>query len=247
MLIVDNMGARDTRGTMAMKAKPLGARRKTLAVEARREIERMIVDGELGAGERLNEIVLSEAMGVSRGTVREAIRSLADSGLIELIANRGAFVREATFSDIRNLYDLRGAVFAMACKSAARRVRDGLEPGLADRLGRNLDEMRTTLAENDIRKYYRLNIEFHDMLLQGAGNAKAQTVYDALIREMHLFRRRGLSVAANIALSIEEHEAIRSAVVAGDAEGARAAADTHIVAGFERYCRMLDSGAEVAV
>ena len=167
----------------------------------------------------MNELTLSSAMGVSRGTVREAIRSLADSGLIDLIANRGAFVHETTLAEIRNLYDLRGAIFAMACAAAARRVGEGAEPKLVARLERNLEQMRATHAGGDTARYYALNIEFHDLLLQAAGNPKAKTMYDnLLVKEMHLFRRKGLSVATNIAQSIDEHAAITRAVAAADSE-----------------------------
>ena len=222
-------------------AKSIGPRRATLAVEVRGEIERMIVEGELSAGEKLNELSLSNAMGVSRGTVREAIRSLADSGLIDLIANRGAFVHETTLDEVRNLYDLRGAIFAMACAAAARRVGAGHEPELTDLLVQNLDQMRMTHAQADTTRYYALNIEFHDLLLRGAGNPKAKTMYDNLVKEMHLFRRKGLSIASNIARSIDEHDAITHAVATGDAEAARRAALDHIVGGFSRYITMIEA------
>jgi DNA-binding GntR family transcriptional regulator len=222
-------------------ARPIGPRRATLAVEVRGEIERMIVDGELSAGEKLNELSLSNALGVSRGTVREAIRSLADSGLIDLIANRGAFVHETTLDEVRNLYELRGAIFGMACAAAARRVGEGAEPRLPAALERNLEQMRATHAKADTARYYALNIEFHDLLLQGAGNPKAKVIYDNLVKEMHLFRRKGLSIATNIARSIEEHEQIVRAVAAGDAENARLAALDHITGGFSRYTTMIES------
>ncbi len=221
---------------MTITARSIGAGRATLAGEVRSEIERMIVDGDLAAGEKLNELVLSSAMGVSRGTVREAIRSLADSGLIDLIANRGAFVHETTLDEVRNLYDLRGAIFAMACAASARRVADGREPHLSRTLRDNLDHMRSA----DIESYYALNIAFHDMLMAGAGNPKAKTIYDNLVKEMHLYRRRGLSIASNIARSIEEHEAILGAVEAGDAEAAHAASRKHISSGFARYMKLVD-------
>ncbi len=225
---------------MANAAGSIGERRVTLAGEVRSEIERMIVEGDLAASEKLNELALSSAMGVSRGTVREAIRSLADSGLVDLVANRGAFVHETTLPEVRNLYELRGAIFAMACASAARRVATREEPKLAKKLAGNLDKMRRVHGENDIEKYYKLNIEFHDLLMQGAGNPKAKTIYDNLVKEMHLFRRRGLSIATNIARSIEEHEAILEAVIAGDAERARSAAERHIVSGLARYMKLLE-------
>ncbi len=222
-------------------ARSIGPRRATLAVEVRGEIERMIVDGELSAGEKLNELSLSTAMGVSRGTVREAIRSLADSGLIDLIANRGAFVHETTLDEVRNLYELRGAIFAMACAAAARRVGEGAEPRLIADLRHNLDQMRAPKAKAEPAHYYALNIEFHDLLLQGAANPKAKVIYDNLVKEMHLFRRKGLSIASNIARSIEEHEVIVRAVAAGDAEAARHAAQEHIVGGLSRYTSMIEA------
>ena len=206
----------------------------------------MIVAGELAAGEKLNEAVLANAMGVSRGTVREAIRSLADSGLIDLIANRGAFVHQTTLEEVRNLYELRGAIFAMACAAAARRVREGGERELIARLRQNLDTMEGVRDRGDREAYYALNIAFHDMLLQAARNPKAKTMYDNLVREMHLFRRRGLSIATNIAQSLAEHGAIFAAVEAGDPEGAQRAAQHHIVAGFGRYTGMIEDREPVA-
>lgn len=227
-------------------AKSIGPRRATLAVEVRGEIERMIVDGELAGGEKLNELSLSTAMGVSRGTVREAIRSLADSGLIDLIANRGAFVHETTLDEVRNLYELRGAIFGMACAAAARRVGAGVEPRLVAALDRNLDQMRATHAKADTARYYALNIEFHDLLLQGAGNPKAKMIYDNLVKEMHLFRRKGLSIATNVARSIAEHDKIVKSVTAGDAEAARLAALDHITGGFGRYTTMIEGDTAAA-
>lgn len=225
---------------MALSVRTIGQGRATLAGEVRDEIERMIVEGDLGAGEKLNELALSNAMGVSRGTVREAIRSLADSGLIDLITNRGAFVHETTLSEVQNLYELRGAIFALACAASARRVKDGTIPDLPAALARNIADMEGTLGNGDTATYYRLNIEFHDMLLQGAGNPRAKSMYDNLVKEMHLFRRRGLSVATNIARSLEEHRAIGDAVANGDADAARKAAEHHIVEGFARYMKIAE-------
>jgi len=241
MLNVDKIAELGKEAIMPVSAKSIGQARATLAGEVRREIERMIVDGELAAGEKLHEVSLSDAMGVSRGTVREAIRSLADSGLIDLVANRGAFVHETTPEEVRNLYDLRGAIFAMACAACARRVADGAEPDLADALNDNLQRMLKIAGDNDTETYYRLNIAFHNLLLDGAGNPRAKAMYDNTVREMHLFRRRGLSIATNIALSVEEHRAISDAVTAGKPEAARRAAEHHIIGGFERYMKLAEA------
>jgi DNA-binding GntR family transcriptional regulator len=226
---------------MTISARTIGNARATLASEVRAEIERMIVEGDLAAGDKLNELALSTAMHVSRGTVREAIRSLVDSGLIDLIANRGAFVHETTLDEVRNLYDLRAAIFGMACASSARRVKEGLEPDLPPALAKNLTRMEQCDQGKDKAVYYKLNIEFHDLLLDGAGNPRAKAMYDNVVKEMHLFRRRGLSVPSNIARSIEEHRTINDAVTAGDPEAARKAAEHHIAEGLDRYMKVVET------
>ncbi|GGE45616.1 GntR family transcriptional regulator [Actibacterium pelagium] len=225
---------------MTISARTIGQGRATLAGEVRGEIERMIVEGDLAAGEKLNELALSNVMGVSRGTVREAIRSLADSGLIDLIANRGAFVHETTLGEVRNLYELRAAIFGLACASSARRVRESTEPNLPNALTKNIAKMEKAHKSGETAAYYKLNIEFHDLLLHGAGNPRAKAMYDNLVKEMHLFRRRGLSVPHNIARSLEEHSAISDAVISGDAEAARKAAEHHIAASLTRYMKMVE-------
>ncbi len=223
----------------------IGARRETLAGEVRSEIERRILAGELEPGQKLNEVVLANLMGVSRGTVREAIRSLADSGLIVLVANRGAFVHRLTVDDIRNLYDLRGAIFAMGCAAVARwMARDSTrDEALIAALQKNLEDMRKAYDRDDRPAYYDLNIAFHDMILAGAQNPKAKGAYDGLVKEMHLFRRRGLSVSMNIAQSINEHAAIVAAITAGDPGAARDAATHHVESGLARFLKTLSDGA----
>ena len=224
---------------MAVAANTIGHGRATLAAEVRSEIERLIVEGELAAGEKLNEVSLSSAMGVSRGTVREAIRSLADSGLIDLIANRGAFVHETTLDEVRNLYDLRGAIFGMACAAFAQHQADGHTADLTRKLTTKLERMQKTKDRNDIKAYYSLNLEFHDLILEGAGNPRAKAIYDNTIKEMHLFWRRRLSISTNIARSLEEHRIIGDAIIAGDADAARQAGTHHIASCLRRYMTLV--------
>ena len=239
MLTVDNLPFLGCCKYMDQQISPFGLQRETLATSVRSEIARRILAGQLAAGEKLNEVALAQALAVSRGTVREAIRSLADSGLIDLIANRGAFVRRLTVDEIKNLYDLRGAIFALGCASVARRMQHAYDPELVDRFKQNLEEMRLAHSADDFSSYYELNIAFHDLMLDAAQNSKAKKIYDQLVKEMHLFRRRGLSIAMNIARSIDEHLAIVDAVAAGEISRAREAGQIHIESGLERFLKTL--------
>ena len=75
-----------------------------------REVERMILAGELSVGERVNESQLAARFRVSRGPVREALRGLEESGLLRLEKNRGVFVREISLAEADEIYDLREAL-----------------------------------------------------------------------------------------------------------------------------------------
>ena len=222
--------------------------RATLAGQVRGEIERLILAGDLASGEKLNEVALAERIGVSRGTVREAIRALSDSGLIELISNRGAFVKRLTLDEIANLYDVRCALFSMACESIAARVAETPDPALMAALERNMDLSRQAARDDDSPAYYALNVEFHAMLLEAGRNPRATAIYQGVVKEMHLFRKRGLAVTQNKSRSIGEHEAIVAAIVAGDPEAARRAAHTHIQNGKGRFYKTLggDAGSDPA-
>src|SRR6266446_1724794 len=78
------------------------------------EIERAILSGELPAGTHLNENALATKLGVSRGPVREACRALAELGLVQLIPNRGVFIRHMNQADAQEVYDLRAGLIGLA-------------------------------------------------------------------------------------------------------------------------------------
>jgi len=85
-------------------------RGNSLASLTQREIERMIVSGELAVGARLNGSDIADTLGVSRGPVREAIRALDEAGLVRVEKNRGVFVRQVTLEEADQIYEVRAAL-----------------------------------------------------------------------------------------------------------------------------------------
>jgi DNA-binding GntR family transcriptional regulator len=214
----------------------------TLAMAVHREIERQILTGELKAGARLSESATAERLGVSRGPVREAVRGLKEAGLVDIIANKGVVVRKIGLEEALDLYDLRSAVFGLACATLARRRSRAQCRALQENLG----EMRDACDRGDKDAYYRLNVGFHAQILDFCGNRRAKSVYEGVVKEMHLFRRRGLSRVPNMEASLLEHEAILEAVVAGDAEAAQEAGRAHVLNGKARFTATLETAAEDA-
>jgi DNA-binding GntR family transcriptional regulator len=213
---------------------------QTLATAVQREIERQILTGELKAGERLSESAVALRLGVSRGPVREAMRALKATGLVDIVANKGVLVRQIGFDEALDLYDLRSAVFGLACATLARRRTEAQCLVLME----NLKRMQEACLEGDKEAYYRLNVAFHGHILEFCGNRRAKSVYESVVKEMHLFRRRGLSRVPNMEASLREHRTIVDAVTRGDAEAARAAGRDHVLSGKKRFIRTLDQAGE---
>src|SRR5205085_1436630 len=79
----------------------------SLPMLVQKELERMILAGDLAAGSKLNEAAIAELLGVSRGPVREAFRALEESGLVRLEKNRGVYVRQISVAEADEIYELR--------------------------------------------------------------------------------------------------------------------------------------------
>jgi DNA-binding GntR family transcriptional regulator len=209
---------------------------QTLTSAVQREIERRILTGEIEAGARLSEAALAENLGVSRGPVREAMRGLIEAGLVHGIANRGVVVRKIGLEEALDLYDLRGAIFGFACETLARRK----TPAQIAALDAALERMAEAIADGDKDLYYQLNIAFHAQILDFCGNRRARSTYEAVVKEMHLFRRRGLSRVSNIEASLAEHRIIVDAIRSGDADAAFRAGREHVSHGRGRFVASLE-------
>jgi DNA-binding GntR family transcriptional regulator len=97
-------------------------RTASLASAAQQEIERMILDGEIGPGAKLTEAWLSERLGVSRGPIREAFRMLEEAGLVRQEKNRGVFVRDIPLEEALEIYDLRAAMDELVGRRLAETI-----------------------------------------------------------------------------------------------------------------------------
>ena len=211
-------------------------RTQSLTAIVSKELERMIVHGEIKAGERLNEQGLATRLGVSRGPVREATRALERAGLVTVLANHGVFVRQIGFAEAGEIYDVRAVVFGFACQQLAGRLATEQETELT-KLIAGMDE---AAGHGDNRGYYELNLRFHDAVMTLAGHGRAKQVYESLINETHLFRQRALGSRESMRESNGEHVAILAAIAEGDGGRARRLGEDHSLAGKRRWLETLN-------
>lgn len=210
-------------------------RQRPLVLEVRDELERIILLGEIAAGERLNEALLAKRLGVSRGPVREAARSLEREGLVEAVANEGVYVRLLAPEDGLELYDLRVMIAGYLCAALAGRA-DG---AIKAELQAFTAAMETAIGTQDEVAYFDLNLAFHDRIAEAAGMARARALYVSLGKEVRLMRLKVLSGADALRRSNDEHARIVGAIVAGDVEGARAAGAAHHASGKRKLLERL--------
>lgn len=206
-------------------------RTQSLTSLVQREVERLILTGELAPGERINEQHLAARLRVSRGPVREALRGLEKARLVEAKVNRGVYVRQLSVEQALEISEMRGLLTGYAC---ARLAASSTAEQRA-RLAQLIEAMAAAIEAGDAPAYYEHNLAFHDALMDYAGNARAKEMYDALVKESHLSRRKSLFSARAMAESNAEHRVILDAIRRGDPAEAREAGERHIVGGRRRF------------
>jgi phosphonate utilization transcriptional regulator len=202
----------------------------SLASVVQGELERMILSGELAPGAKLTEMALAAQMGVSRGPLREAFRMLEEAGLLRTEKNRGVYVRDVPIDEAIEIFDLRAAMEELV----GRRLAETITPAQLKEIRTMVDAMERAVKGEDARGYHLLNLQFHERLVEMAGNRKLSAIYRKLIKELSLFRRMNLADAWLMPISASEHRAIVKAIAAGDAQAAGRAMFAHVMESKER-------------
>jgi DNA-binding GntR family transcriptional regulator len=183
-----------------------------------------ILSERLQPGTELQEVGLSEELGVSRGPIREAIGRLAAEGLVTVRPRRGAVVRSLSKDEFLELYQVREALEMMAVRLAVPR----LEPADIAELEGLIGEMGGHAERDEVAEFFEANVAFHARLFQASGNATLQELYGQLVGRMGRYRMRSLTLRGNLQRSVAEHGAILRAAKRGDADRAAHLMSEHI-------------------
>lgn len=217
---------------------------QSLPALVQRQLEQMILGGQLAPGSQLTEIPLAASLGVSRGPVREAFRGLEEKGLVRVAKNRGVFVRTIAPDEADDIYEVRVALedlivrklAAAPPRRAATAVLEELLAG-AEKLAR----------KGDFAGCHEANMEFHDRLAALAGNATLLESYRRLVGELSLFRQQAhakIRDASSLRASVADHQAVLAAIAAGDGKRAARLIRAHVEASRKRLQHLLaDTGA----
>ena len=188
----------------------------TLRERVHDHLKTEILASHYAPGTELLEVPLSEELGVSRGPVREALRSLESEGLVEITPRRGAVVTAFSRREFLEAYQVRESLEALGVRLAVPRLTESA----LDALDARLDEMTSFAAANDVDGFFEANAAFHDAFMEASENRKLIEVYRRLMAQMGPYRRPSARLRGNVERSIAEHREILTAARQRDVETA---------------------------
>lgn len=205
------------------------------ADEIRESLEQGIIEREFANGERLDEVRLATRFGVSRTPLREALRMLAGSGLVEIIANRGAYVRYPGIVEVVEMFELMAELEAFCGRLAATRISS---KGLAE-LNTANRACKQALKADDPDDYYHRNEEFHRLIYRAAGNSFLAAEAEKLQKRLRPFRRMQLRARGRMTQSMNEHIRILKALGDGDPVATADALRSHVIVQADKFHTLL--------
>lgn len=199
--------------------------RQALYLEVADRLRDMIRSQALASGQWIDEIRLTEALGISRTPLREALKVLANEGLVRLEPRRGCFVNELSLDDLEQIFPLMAMLEGRCAYEAAQKA----TPSQLHALVPLHDQLRDQAAAGRINDYYDTNYRIHVAVQALADNRWLSDMVDKLRKVVGLFRHKSLAVPGRIQESCAEHLAIYAALQARDPEGAEALTRKHLL------------------
>ena len=196
----------------------------SLAQEAYRVLQRMIVHGELAPGARIVEPALCEQLDISRTPLREAIRMLSSDGLIAIRHNRNAVVTLIDSRELEHLFEAEAGIEGLAAELAASRMTN-TDLKQLEAMQERLEKLH---AKGDRTAYFELNQRIHTRLVAGAKNPVLEETHQRLLGRLERARYLALNSIGRWQESTDEHRAILEALKARNGERAQRLLSDHV-------------------
>ncbi|MCE7029488.1 GntR family transcriptional regulator [Jiella avicenniae] len=211
---------RDSSDVGSLRVTPAPLLRKQVADALKGAIAR----GELCSGDRLVERVLCERLGVSRASLREALRELENEGLVTEVPNRGLIISVITRKVARDIFDIRASLESLICR---RFCENASEAQMAE-LGEIHDDLVAVYGEGDPMRMIAAKTRFYDLLMAGAGNEEAERMLRSVHIRVSQLRIVSLSEPGRRKASLAELKALVESLAARDGRRAERLSRRHV-------------------
>jgi GntR family transcriptional regulator, trigonelline degradation regulator len=206
-------------GGMEMRIEPVTVQAQTVS-----KLRNAILGGVFRPGERLVETDLCQRMGVSRTSMREALRRLEAERLITITPNRGPSVAEISWEEARQIYAVRALLEGEAAALFSSRA----TAGELARLGAALRDFRAAVAADDHLGRLAATERFYEVILEGCANKIIAEILNGLVARVTYLRAQSMSRQGRSSVSAEEMRAMLLAIKSGKPAQARRAAIRHV-------------------
>ena len=188
------------------------------------EIEKLIVNGSMVPGQRLDEMVLAKKYGVSRTPVREAIRALIAIGLVQNTGKQGSQVAKLSISMLIEMFELMAVLEGMCAQLAARRA----TKNQLFEMHKTHELLEKTFEKGTHKEFYNVNLQFHDLLYNASHTQYLAEETLRLRRRLSPYRMRVTFQPGRMNSTLEEHNKILIAIKKGESELAKNEAISHL-------------------
>ncbi|MFT4119549.1 GntR family transcriptional regulator [Bradyrhizobium sp.] len=198
--------------------------RKTVQQGTFEKLKDAIMAGVFQPGDRLVETDLCEQLGVSRASLREALRSLQSERLIDFIPNRGPQIPVLSWKEAEDIYELR----ALLEGEAAARCATAISDEDIQSLSVTVQTLRRVVKTNDAADKLKCATNFYEVLLRNCGNEIIKQTLHGLHARINFLRARSMSLSGRTKASYEEMNALYLAIKDRDPKAARKIAQLHV-------------------
>ena len=206
-------------------AEPMGRIAAPLREQVIAALRQAILEFQLKPGQRLVERELIEQLGVSRTTIREALRELTSEGLVTVVPQRGAIVSAPSLEEAIDLYEVRAALESLVVQHFVERASDDEVQQLIATVD-NLEHVTAT-TEN-IREALAAKDKFYAVLIAGAKSAALQQLLEGIQARVQILRATSLSEVGRSSEVVTELRGVVEAVSKRDAPLASQRTATHV-------------------
>lgn len=187
-------------------------------------IKQKILEGEFRPAQKLTELQLSEAIGVSRNTVKKALLKLEQENLVTVEDNKGASIKSFTLDEVINYLEIREVLEGLVARAVAKSITDSELKQLKAILG----TMTTSIENMKLDEYSKANKAFHSLIYSLAKNKQAVELINIISTQLIRYQFRTILVPGRTKGSYQEHQEIFDALSAHDEKRTEEAIRNHV-------------------
>lgn len=188
------------------------------------EIKKSVIKGEIPPGSKIIEENIAKTLGVSRTPIREALKRLAQDGLVEITPRKGAFVIQLSKEIVKEILEIREALEGMAARLAALNMTDEI----LEKMKKAFEGSEERIKRRDFSNYSIIDVEFHQLLFKASNNQRLLQIINNLYDCIQMLRLKSVILPGRIERSLNEHLSIIEALEKRDPDIAEKMAREHI-------------------